>query len=470
MSFDYAPPTYAVPASRHHAEQQTQQAAYSHPPPPNSYPPPRHCSYASAYGTQHDQHQMQQMVASSAATPLLDKPWTCGVCQVQSFQNRAEAEAQERRCRQIFEARKAEKEQRLQEEMAAVERAEAGPADLATASTKKSVVSKDPPARKSVVAKIQSSAKSPSRTFARAARKKTSMTPDKKVPMLTVASSSASHVPISLDLVPASDEKLSDYNNLIVRNVEFVYRQGGHNNQIGMRCIHCRDVADDSIANQSFFPGSVKSLASGLGSMGARHFGMGKCPGADSDLLLELAEAKKTHASQSKRRTGLGAYVAEFAEANGIVDEEGVVGIEWKESAAPTERVGGANRGSGVANVEGAVLVSRKVSTASSRSSFSSSSFRSNDDIGNTDIATDESTANVLASLKKAKIENLEDLEGAFVPSDTPYFWEVSWNAEICSVVDWLLHIICSLLSLVQWVQLPSVAVSCRWVRRLQCG
>ncbi|EJK54664.1 hypothetical protein THAOC_25689 [Thalassiosira oceanica] len=241
----------------------------------------------------------------------------------------------------------------------------------------------------------------------------------------------------SLNLVPASDTKLSDYNNLIVRNVEFFYRRGGHD--IGMRCIHCRDVADDSITNQSFFPGSVKALASGLGSMGARHFGMGKCPVADSDFILKLAQAKKTHASQSKKRTGLGSYVAEFALANGIVDEDGAVGIEWKESDAPVEWVSGAHQGSGVkpCTEEGAVLVVRKVSTASSHgSSASDSTFRSVNEtkknyeamaIDDVDIATDESTANVLTSLKKAQIENLDDLEGAFVPSDTPYFWEVSF-------------------------------------------
>ena len=457
--------------------QQTRQAAYSYPPLPNSYPPPRHGSYAvqghhgghqyaGAYGTQYDQRQMQQMYhhprASSDGVPLLDR-WTCDVCQVQSFDTRAEAEEHETRCRQIFEARKAEKEKRLQqEEAAAVERAEGGLPSLKIAGTatsydgsdsktgcsakKKSAASKDPPAKKSVVAKVKSSAKSPSKVCAKARTKKSS-SPTRKVSMLTVASSSATPAQIRrcslTNLVPASATKLSDYNNHIVRNVEFFYRQGGHDNMIGMRCIHCRDAADDSIANQYFFPGSVKSLASGLGSMGARHFGMGKCPGADSDFIMKLAEAKRTHASQSKKRTGLGAYVAEFAEANGIVDEEGVVGIEWRESAAPVDRASNANQGPGVANDEpcaekGAVLVARKVSTTSSLGSSASASSRRSAvdetkkneeamDIDNVDVATDESTANVLTSLKKAKIENLDDLEGAFVPSDTPYFWEVSW-------------------------------------------
>lgn len=93
-----------------------------------------------------------------------------------------------------------------------------------------------------------------------------------------------------IDLVPVNNDtsKLSDYNNLLVRNVEFFHPAKSHVNyqnlsgskntanmseiRLGLRCIHCKD-SPTHITAAVFFPSSTGSIASGLGTIGTRHFG-----------------------------------------------------------------------------------------------------------------------------------------------------------------------------------------------------
>ena len=106
---------------------------------------------------------------------------------------------------------------------------------------------------------------------------------DEEVPYL-----SARDPPI--DLVPKDNDisMLSDYNNLLVRHIEFFYPAKSHLNydnlsvsknstnmsdiRLGLRCLHCK-MNSTHVTAAAFFPSAVSSIASGLGTIGSRHFG-----------------------------------------------------------------------------------------------------------------------------------------------------------------------------------------------------
>jgi hypothetical protein len=93
-----------------------------------------------------------------------------------------------------------------------------------------------------------------------------------------------------IDLVPKNNDTsiLSDYNNLLVRNIEFFYPAKSHVNydnlsgsknatnmtdiRLGLRCLHCK-MNPTHITAAAFFPSTTGSIASGLGTIGSRHFG-----------------------------------------------------------------------------------------------------------------------------------------------------------------------------------------------------
>ena len=176
---------------------------------------------------------------------------------------------------------------------------------------------------------------------------------------LTAAASSSSNnqaMPIvgaarhpNLALVP-SDERsnvLSQYNNLLVRNVEFFYPAASHldydnlsgsmngthmsSRRLGLRCIHCKD-SPNHITAAAFFPRTINSIASGLGTIGTRHFGWGKCPFARPELVEQMIEAKKTSSTETRARgrMGLDSYCKDLASRCGIYDDE-LSGICWEE-------------------------------------------------------------------------------------------------------------------------------------------
>jgi len=95
---------------------------------------------------------------------------------------------------------------------------------------------------------------------------------------------------IVIDMVPMNNDTstLSDYNNLLVRNIEFFHPSKSHldyehlsgskntsnmtDTRLGLRCIHCKN-SSTHITAAAFFPSTIGSIASGLGTIGSRHFG-----------------------------------------------------------------------------------------------------------------------------------------------------------------------------------------------------
>ena len=138
-----------------------------------------------------------------------------------------------------------------------------------------------------------------------------------------------------INLVPQGNDsgKLSDYNNLLVRNIEFFYPSS--DNRVGLRCIHCKNHPHH-VSAATFFPSTLSSISSGLGTIGARHFGWGKCPYAPQHIIQEMATTKKTTHLQtrSKGRVGLDAYCKNVAKQYGVIDDE-TSGISWLEGTAP---------------------------------------------------------------------------------------------------------------------------------------
>ena len=152
-----------------------------------------------------------------------------------------------------------------------------------------------------------------------------------------------------IDLIPVNNDTsiLSDYNNLLVRNIEFFYPIKSHLNyenlsgsknasnmsatRLGLRCIHCKN-STTHVTAAAFFPSTIGSIASGLGTIGSRHFGLGKCPNnnLNSDLVGQMIETKKTSSIQTRTngRIGLDAYCRNIAHQYGIFDDE-VSGICW---------------------------------------------------------------------------------------------------------------------------------------------
>lgn len=121
-----------------------------------------------------------------------------------------------------------------------------------------------------------------------------------------------------IDLVPKDNDTsmLSDYNNLLVRNIEFFYPAKSHLNydnlsgsknstnmsdiRLGLRCLHCK-MNSTHVTAAAFFPSAVSSIASGLGTIGSRHFGK-----RDNMLLIaDITEIIQLNGlSHSVRRLG----------------------------------------------------------------------------------------------------------------------------------------------------------------------
>ena len=127
-----------------------------------------------------------------------------------------------------------------------------------------------------------------------------------------------------LSLIPENRNILSDYNLMLAENIELfevptVYniRDGADSvcttglptSKVGLRCIHCSSNGRQVTA-ASFFPSSIGSIASGVGTIGARHFIGGKCPNMSNDKIEIFKQNKKTSQQQTRTqaRVGLDAY------------------------------------------------------------------------------------------------------------------------------------------------------------------
>ena len=135
----------------------------------------------------------------------------------------------------------------------------------------------------------------------------------------------------AINLIPRGEASsvLSDYNNFLVQNIEFFYPSS--DNRLGLRCIHCKNTqATISI------PGSIKTISSGLGSLGARHICAGKCPFIQSDIVQRMIETKNTSElqSQCRGRVNLSTYIKNLAKQWGMFDDE-MSGVCWVEGTEP---------------------------------------------------------------------------------------------------------------------------------------
>ncbi|KAL3817497.1 hypothetical protein ACHAXA_007087 [Cyclostephanos tholiformis] len=202
----------------------------------------------------------------------------------------------------------------------------------------------------------------------------------------------------SINLVPQGGESvLSDYNNLLVRHIEFYYPSS--DNRVGLRCIHCKDHPQHVTA-ATFFPSTIGSISSGLGTIGVRHFSWGKCPFVQPEVVQQMIETKKTSNLQTRTngRVGLDVYCKKLAKHFGITDDINS-GICWEV---------GTEAGSDLVDDD---IVQRNPSTSheSIRISFHESN------------AVDSNCiASVLAKLK----DDINIESRPFIPSETEYFWE----------------------------------------------
>jgi hypothetical protein len=161
----------------------------------------------------------------------------------------------------------------------------------------------------------------------------------------------------TLTLIPSANRSnvLSEYNHMLVRNIEFFYPASSHldydnlsgsmngslmsQNRLGLRCIHCKD-SRVHVTAAAFFPRTIGSIASGLGTIGTRHFGWGKCPFVNPELVQDMVEAKKTSSNETRARgkMGLDVYCRDLASRYGVYDDE-LSGICWEEGTIPIDSI-----------------------------------------------------------------------------------------------------------------------------------
>jgi hypothetical protein len=141
---------------------------------------------------------------------------------------------------------------------------------------------------------------------------------------------------LNISLIPKNRNILSDYNLMLTENIEFfevptsysisdgavgINTQGLPTSKVGLRCIHCPSIGRHVTA-ASFFPSSITSIASGVGTIGARHFAGGKCPYAPKKMLELLKQNKKVSQQQTRMqgRIGLDAHCKALSKQNDIKD------------------------------------------------------------------------------------------------------------------------------------------------------
>ncbi len=159
--------------------------------------------------------------------------------------------------------------------------------------------------------------------------------------------------------------------------------------RLGLRCIHCKD-SPNHVTAAAFFPRTIGSIASGLGTIGTRHFGWGKCPFAKPELVEQMMEAKKTSSTETRARgrMGLDAYCKELASRCGIYDDE-LSGICWQEGP----------------NLSNLVQMTHSLTSTTSASVM-------------------ETDHNAVAALLTGMKNSTNIERRSFVPTETKNFWE----------------------------------------------
>jgi hypothetical protein len=294
----------------------------------------------------------------SAPPTMFVERWTCDVCKAYSFETFDEAQSHEMQCQIIHDAIN-ESDEQPKAQM------------FETANALTSFACRPPPQNEDSEEHADDH-----------------MIPAKRHP--------------SIDLVPQGGDihVLSDYNNLLVHHVEFYYPSS--DNRVGLRCIHCKDHPQH-VPAATFFPSTIGSISSGLGTIGARHFCWGKCPFVQSDVVQQMIETKKTSNLQTRTngRVGLDSYCKKIAKKFGITDDVNS-GICWELGT--------------VANFD---LVDHDImrSHESVTSSFN-------------ECADSNGIASILLKMKDDDGWNSHAAEEttttmpSFIPSETQYFWE----------------------------------------------
>lgn len=333
-------------------------------------------------------HSTRAATAAAAAAATLEQEagkqkyverWTCDVCKTRSFDTFEEAEAHEISCKIEHDAMKEMERNEGAQQTASLQEA--------------------PPKRKKKKTQEEEKLQSALTNL-----------------VLTAAAPSSNDQPMTigglsrhpnLALVPSAERSnvLSQYNNLLVRHVEFFYPATSHldydnlsgsmngslmsRNRLGLRCIHCKD-SPNHVTAAAFFPRTIGSIASGLGTIGTRHFGWGKCPFAKPELVEQMMEAKKTSSTETRARgrIGLDAYCKDLANKCGIYDDE-LSGICWQEGP----------------NLSNLVQMTNSLTSTTS-------------------AAVMETDHNAVAALLTGMKHSTNIERRSFVPTETKNFWE----------------------------------------------
>ena len=142
---------------------------------------------------------------------------------------------------------------------------------------------------------------------------------------------------LSINITPLHEKPfLSDYNLLVTKNVEFFQLSTKDGNdkvvstKVGLRCTNCSKLPVHYTA-ASFFPSAVGSVASGLGTIAARHFLGGKCPLLPKFILDQLSATKKSSTIQTKTpgHIGMEAYMRNICARHSLVNSLGG-GIQFR--------------------------------------------------------------------------------------------------------------------------------------------
>ena len=143
-------------------------------------------------------------------------------------------------------------------------------------------------------------------------------------------------------------DRLSPHNSLLLQNIEFfqvseddiehrVYRDEIRCGQIGLRCISCAEqgrVHGTHTRAAYCFPGSIRSIASGMATISRRHFTADKCNTINKETLHELKITKSantsnpSNGSDGKGRYGLETLCKDIARKYSLVELSGSLFFE----------------------------------------------------------------------------------------------------------------------------------------------
>jgi len=351
-------------------------------------------------GYMNQQQQQQQQYYSE---PKLVQRWTCDICRKATFSTFAEANAHETECKMLHDATKKSVKEEHNNQAASFETTVGGCPLVSTLTS----LALCPP-------KIQQQPVVAPSLPAVPVLRAQPILPGPRHPAINL-------VPQGEEADDGSSSILSDYNNLLVRNIEFYYPSS--DNRVGLRCIHCARNTTAHVTAATFFPAKIGSISSGLGTIGARHFGWGKCPYVQPEVVQQLAATKKTSQLQtkSKGRVGLDAYCKNIAKQYGIIDDASSGSISWMMGTVPNF------------NLVDETFRSKMTSSGKRRSTTPNTTTTVAAAVNKTPIV--ESTtiikappnthdmASVLANMRNDNV-NVNVETRPFVPSDTQYFWE----------------------------------------------